>query len=45
MVPIDVVPVLMMVAPPLQDPSLTFNGQAIGGTPQAPSPCPGCRRR
>jgi hypothetical protein len=36
-VPIDVVPVLMMVAPPLQDPSLTFNGQAIGGTPQAPS--------
>ena len=36
-VPIDIVPVLMMVVPPLQDPSLTFNGQAIGGTPQAPS--------
>jgi hypothetical protein len=36
-VPIDIVPVLMMVAPPLQDPSLTFNGQAIGGTPHAPS--------
>ncbi len=36
-VPIDIVPVLMMVVPPLQGPSLTFNGQAIGGTPQAPS--------
>ena len=37
MVPVDIVPVLMMVAPPQQDPSLTFNGQTIGGTPDAPS--------
>ena len=36
-VPIDAVPVLMMVAPPLQDPGLVFNGQPIGGTPDAPS--------
>jgi hypothetical protein len=36
-VPIDVIPALMMAMPPLQDPTLTFLGQAIGGTPDAPS--------
>ena len=37
-VPVDVVPAIMMAMPPLQDPSLTFFGQAIGGTPDAPGP-------
>ena len=35
-VPIDVIPVLMLAMPPLQDPALRFLGQAIGGTPDAP---------
>jgi large repetitive protein len=36
-VPIDVVPAVMLGMPPLQDPALTFMGQAIGGTPHAPA--------
>jgi large repetitive protein len=36
-VPVDALPAVMMAMPPLQDPSLTFQGQAIGGTPQAPA--------
>jgi hypothetical protein len=37
-IPIDIVPAIMMAMPPLQDPSLTFLGQTIGGTPHAPGP-------
>jgi len=36
-VPIDILPALMLAMPPLQDPALTFGGQAIGGTPGAPA--------
>ena len=36
-VPIDVVPALMMAMPPLQAPALSFLGQPIGGTSDAPS--------
>jgi hypothetical protein len=36
-VPIDIVPALMLAMPPLQDSALTFLGQAIGGTSDAPS--------
>jgi hypothetical protein len=36
-VPIDVVPALMLAMPPLQAPGLSFMGQPIGGTPEAPA--------
>jgi hypothetical protein len=36
-VPIDAIPVLMMAFPPLQDAALTFKGQALNGTPEAPA--------
>ena len=36
-VPIDAIPALMMKMPPQPGPALSFRGQAIGGTPDAPS--------
>ena len=36
-VPLDVLPAVMMAAPPRQDPTLQFFGQPIGGTPNAPA--------
>jgi hypothetical protein len=36
-VPIDAIPALLMAMPPTQDPGLSFLGQNIGGTPEAPA--------
>jgi hypothetical protein len=36
-VPIDAIPALLMIMPPLQDPGLKFMGQDINGTSEAPT--------